>query len=48
VFTIMQVMPRLFKILTNFILVKFDELVLPIMIPTIVHHASQVNTTFKF
>ncbi len=46
-FTIMQIMPRLFKILTKFILVKFDELVLP-MIPTIVHHASQVNTTFKF
>jgi hypothetical protein len=38
VFATMQATPRLFKTLTNFTLVKFDELTL-LMAPTIVRHA---------
>jgi hypothetical protein len=39
---------RLFKTLTKFILVEFDELVL-LVAPTIVHHAQFASSiTFKF
>jgi hypothetical protein len=42
VFATMRAITRLFKTLTNFIMVKFDELAL-LVTPTIVHHAQSTG-----